>query len=130
MVGVLDHRYDEVSAGQCGCHADVDVAFANDVVAAHLHVHHGHLLDGLHNGLDEYRGEGELFSFALLEGFLDAFAPEHQVGHIGLHEAGYVGAGVLAHHHVVGDEPSHAVHFDHLVAGCWHQGGSGRRSRG
>ena len=70
--------------------------------------------DGADHGLDEDGRESDLFAFAVSNSFFTLFAPVHHVGHVGFHETGHVRADVLAHHHVVGDQLAHAVHFHDL----------------
>jgi hypothetical protein len=75
-------------------------------------IYHWKIFDGSCNCFNKNRSERKRFTFAFFKFIFYLVSPHHHVGHIGFHKGSDMRRGVLAHHHMIGDEFSHAIHFD------------------
>src|SRR5580692_5288579 len=67
LVGMADHGNDEVAAGQCRSHPDIDIFFDNDLVTVEGAVDQRVFLYTTDHCFDEQRGKGELGVFSFFE---------------------------------------------------------------
>src|SRR5690606_16108744 len=75
LVSILNNRNDKISAGQCNCHAYVDVTLPYDACSIDLNVDHWEILDRLNDSLYEYRREGQHIAGLALEIIFDLCSP-------------------------------------------------------